>query len=704
MKEFKAEPASFTSKLAAVLVADAVGYSRLMSHDTEATVRLLDAARSVFQAQVHLHNGRVIDMAGDSIVAVFETAVGAMKAATTAQRQISAANHGIAADKSMLFRIGMNIGDLIEKPDGTAYGDGINIAARLERLAQPGEIVLSEAVFTAVRGKLPLMFTEYGEHLVKNIEYPVRCYKVQAEAAQLAVDKPVTHAPAAASTTTTADITTSIATFDLPSKPSIAVLPLNNMSGDPEQAYFSDGISEDIITELSRFKSLFVIARNSSFTYKGTYPDIRTVGRELGVRYVLEGSVRKVGNRIRVTAQLIDTTTGSHVWAEKYDRELDDVFELQEELTGHIVSAIAPEIMAVELAEAHRRHPDDLNSHEMALKARALLWKSSVTADAPLRESAIDQARASLETNPNNVLALGVIAQGMWHRIYFNTSANRLADWQAGMDAANRAIEIDPSDSFGHGCKGALQGVAPHESKLDDALFSLRHAHTLNPNDPSILSMLGWTEACAGRPDAGADYLTQALRMNPRDPRRYVTRLNLAMAYLLGEHYQHCIDQCLEVICEHPESPVARMLLAASYAATGQIEQAKYNLQVAQLTAPNMVNSRMAGDVRFGRDADRVRYATLLSVAAGLTDPVAAAKMCRSAQNASANVETLPQRRTDDGEQARRRAADLEERNRRATDRTERRRRASDATATNRRTTDSPLPNGLKLVSNGQPV
>jgi adenylate cyclase len=693
MKDFDAEPARFTSRLAAVLVADAVGYSRLMSHDTERTVRTLDAARAVFKAQVHFHHGRVIDMAGDSIMAVFETAIGAMNAATTAQRQIAASNQGLPPERVMLFRVGVNMGDLIEKPDGTAYGDGINIAARLEKLAAPGEIVISDAIYAAVRGKLPLMFTDHGEHLVKNIEYPVRCYKVQTHSATSVMAE-----QAAPSTTATAT-----PALELPSKPSIAVLPLNNMSGDPEQAYFSDGISEDIITELSRFKSLFVIARNSSFTYKGTYPDIRTVGRELGVRYVLEGSVRKVGNRIRVTAQLIDTTVGTHVWAEKYDRELDDVFELQEELTGKIVSAIAPEIMAVELAEAHRRHPDDLNSHEMALKARALLWKSSVTADAPLRESAIEQARAALASNPNSVLALGVMAQGMRQRIYFNTSTNRLADWQTGMDAANRAIELDPSDSFGHECKGALQGVAPHESKLDDALFSLRHAHKLNPNDPAILSMLGWTEACAGRPDAGVECLNQALRMNPRDPRRYVMRLNLAMAYLLGEHYQQCIDHCLEAICEHPESPIARMLLAASYAATGQTEQAKYNLQAAQLTAPNMVNSRMAGDVRFGRDADRVRYATLLSVAAGLTDPGAATKVCRPAQTASANVEKLPRRRSADAEQLRRRAADLEERNRRASDREERRRRATDTEASNRRASDMVLANGLKLVSNGQP-
>ena len=679
MKEFDAEPARFTSRLAAVLVADAVGYSRLMSHDTERTVRTLDAARAVFKAQAHFHGGRVIDMAGDSILAVFETALGAMNAAATAQRQIAATNQGLPAEQAMRFRIGVNTGDLIEKPDGTAYGDGINIAARLERLAEPGEIVISDAVYTAVRSKLPLVFIDHGEQRVKNIGYPVRCYKVQVDVA-----------PQAATPLAEPGVPPAL---DMPNKPSIAVLPLNNMSGDPEQAYFSDGISEDIITELSRFKSLFVIARNSSFTYKGTYPDVRTVGRELGVRYVLEGSVRRVGNRIRVTAQLIDTTNGTHVWAEKYDRELEDVFELQEELTRHIVAAIAPEIMALELAEAHRRHPDSLTAHERALKARAMLCKASLTSDITLREEAIDHAQAALAADPHSVLALGLVAQGMRQRMYFNSSANRAADWQTGMAAANRAIELDPNDSFGHECKGSLLGVAPHESKLEEALFSLRHAHKLNPNDPSILSLLGWTEACAGRPDTGIDCLHQALRMNPRDPRRYVMRLNLAMAYMLGEHYEKCIEQSLEAICEHPESPIARLLLAAGYAATGHIDEARHNLQAAQRKAPDMVRNRMEGGVRFGRDADRVRYTTLLRVAAGLADPIEATQVCRPVTPLADNVEALPRRRTNDSEP----------RNRRATDTETRRRRASDKEARNRRTTDAPLPSSLRLVSNGQP-
>lgn len=671
MKAFDAGPARFTSRLAAVLVADAVGYSRLMSQDTENTVRTLEAARSVFRTQVHFHNGRVIDMAGDSVMAVFETAIGAMNAATTAQRQIAAANQGLSPERAMLFRIGVNTGDLIERPDGTAYGDGINIAARLERMAEPGEIVISDAVYTAVRGKLPLMFTDHGEQPVKNIEYPVRCYKVQVvEKATQALDTP-------------AEPDTP-PTLDTPTKPSIAVLPLNNTSGDPEQAYFSDGISEDIITELSRFKSLFVIARNSSFTYKGTYPDVRAVGRELGVRYVLEGSVRRAGSRVRVTAQLIDTTNGTHVWAEKYDRELDDVFELQEALTRHIVAAIAPEIMAVEVAEAHRRHPESLTSHERALKAKAMLWRASLTCDASLREEAIAQAHATLAIDPHSVLALGLIAQGMRQRIYFNISDDRFADWQTGMDAANRAIDIDPTDSFGHECKGALLGVAPHDSKLNEALFSLRHAHKLNPNDPAILSLLGWTEACAGRPEVGVECLQQAIRMNPRDPRRYVMRLNLAMAYLLGEHYHPCIDQCLEAVYEHPESPIARLLLAAAYAATGQIDQAHYNLQAAQRAAPEMVASKMNGDVRFGRDSDRLRYATLLKVAAGVAAPDKVTQVCKPVQPVQASTERFPMRRLTDAETRRRRASDKEQ---------PRRRRATDA-----------QPSGaLKLVSNGQP-
>ena len=299
-------------RLVAILAADAAGYSRLMSLAECGTVAALDVARSVFRAQTEANQGRVVDTAGDSVLAVFETAAGALNAALGIQAQLTEPHKDTPVERRMQFRIGIHSGDVMEKDDGSVYGDGVNIAARLQALAEPGQITVSDAIHGAVRGKVSATFVDQGEQQVKNIEHPVRAYRVQvgekAEPATASVAKPLA-----------GEIDLS-----LPDKPSIAVLAFANMSGDPEQEYFTDGITEDIITELSRFHSLFVIARNSSFTYKGKAVDVRTVSKELGVRYVLEGSIRRAGNRIRVTAQLIDAITGNHIWAEKYDRVLED--------------------------------------------------------------------------------------------------------------------------------------------------------------------------------------------------------------------------------------------------------------------------------------------------------------------------------------------------------------------------------------------
>ena len=296
-------------RLAAILAADAAGYSRLMAVDDKATVAALDAARAVFREQVEAQQGRVIDMAGDSVLAVFGTVAGAVTAALAIQAQVNAVADAEAIDRRMRFRIGVHLGDVIEKADGTVYGDGVNIAARLQGLAEPGGITVSESIRSAVKGKVGASFEDHGEQAVKNIADPVRAWRLRTGAVE-----PVATVPAAPSITAI--------DLSLPDKPSIAVLPFVNMSGDPEQEYFTDGITEDIITELSRFHSLFVIARNSSFSYKGQSPDIRRFGKELGVRYVLEGSIRKSAQRIRVTGQLIDALTGNHLWAEKYDRVL----------------------------------------------------------------------------------------------------------------------------------------------------------------------------------------------------------------------------------------------------------------------------------------------------------------------------------------------------------------------------------------------
>ena len=310
-------------RLAAILAADAAGYSRLMAADERATLAALDAARAVFRQRIEAHQGRVIDMAGDSVLAVFETASGALQAALAIQGDLTARSAASDPERRMAFRVGVHLGDVIEKPDGTVYGDGVNIASRLEGLAEPGGVTVSDAVQCAIRQGVEASFEDLGLQQVKNIERPVRAFRVR-----------IVRSPAPAVAGERID------------KPTIAVLPLDNMSGDPQQEFFADGITEDIITELSRFRDLFVISRNSSFKYKGRAVDVQAFARELGVQYVVEGSVRKAGNRVRITVQLIDAETNRHLWAERYDRELADIFAIQDEVTQAIAATLPGRVEA----------------------------------------------------------------------------------------------------------------------------------------------------------------------------------------------------------------------------------------------------------------------------------------------------------------------------------------------------------------------
>src|SRR6185503_11824270 len=335
-------------RLAAILAADVTGYSRLMASDDRATVVSLDAARRVFRAQIEANQGRVIDMAGDSVLAVFETAIGAVQAALRVQQELGLSSKDVPEDRRMRFRIGVHLGDVIEKADGTVYGDGVNIAARLEGLCAPGGITVSESIRTAVRGKVEAGFEDQGEQKVKNIPDPVRAYRVKVDGE-------------AAPTAGAAAREDGDAPRD---KPSIAVLPFANMSGDPEQEYFSDGITEDIITDLSKLSGLLVIARNSSATYKGRAVDVRQVGRDFKVSHVLEGSVRRAGERVRITSQLLDAATGHHVWAERYDRDIADIFTVQDEITREIVAALDVKLLRGEQATVWRqslRRPEALD-------------------------------------------------------------------------------------------------------------------------------------------------------------------------------------------------------------------------------------------------------------------------------------------------------------------------------------------------------
>jgi adenylate cyclase len=595
-------------RLAAILAADAAGYSRLMTADDRATVVALDAAREVFRAQIESSQGRVIDMAGDSVLAVFELATTAVTAALAIQESLDSAREDVTQNQRMRFRIGVHLGEIIEKPDGTVYGDGVNIATRLQVLADPGGIVVSDLVRNAVKGKVTAAFEDLGEQTMKNIADPVRAFRVQS-----------------AEHVETARIS-NIGTIDLslPDKPSIAVLPFTTMSGDPEQEYFTDGVSEEIITELSRFHSLFVIARNSSFSYKGKSPDIRRVGRELGVRYVLEGSIRRAGNRIRITTQLIDSLTGNHIWADRYDRVLEDIFEVQEEVTRAIISAIAPQIEAAEREKARRRRPESLSAYEIAVRANANAREGMHTSNQALCEQAIREAREALAIDPRSVLALNVLAFGQWQRVSLFTVSDRRAAFEEGLAAATKAIEVDPSDGEAHSLKAWLLQRRPDKPRGEEALPHARRAYELNPNSVNLVSTLGHTEIYAGDLNKGVDLLRAALRMSPRDPFICYVYLGLAIASCLTAEYANGVEYARHGISSLPAFGVNHAFLAINYAGLGEIDQARAAFNEAQRLNPGWIEPRLRGKFPF-RSPEHIRRATtLLKIAGGLEDPSAA--------------------------------------------------------------------------------
>ena len=598
-------------RLAAILAADAAGYSRLMAIDDKATVAALDAARAVFRTQVEAQQGRVIDMAGDSVLAVFGTATGAVNAALAIQAQVNHLADAEAPDRGMRFRIGVHLGDVIEKEDGTVYGDGVNIAARLQALAEAGGITVSESIRSVVKGKVAASFEDQGEQAVKNIADPVRAWSLCPGAA-----KPVATMPASPS----------IVAIDLslPDKPSIAVLPFVNMSGDPQQEYFTDGITEDIITELSRFHTLFVIARNSSFSYKGQSPDVRRVGKELGVRYVLEGSIRKSAQRLRVTGQLIDALTGNHLWAEKYDRVLEDIFEVQEELTRSIVAAIAPHIDEAEREKVHRRRPESLGAYEHAVSALAKSWAAYHNADVGLRNVALAEAQAALAIDPRSSLALQVVAWVQLQHVHLGTTTDIAAAWQSGLSAANQAIAIDRNDGDAYALKALLLGNATERQRATEDLVNARRAYELNPNSTWAVSALVYSELYSGLADEAIAHLHEAMRVNPRDPRRYNSYLQLSMCCLCGRDYGRGVEYARLGIADAPGVAQLHGLLAMDLVGLGDIAQAKAACDDASRLAPAWVERGLAGRFIFRKPEHLRRATTFLRIAAGIEDPSAA--------------------------------------------------------------------------------
>lgn len=536
-------------RLAAILAADVAGYSRLMGGDERATVAALDFARGVFRTQIEVHQGRVIDMAGDSVLAVFDTATGAVAAALAVQESLVAIAAAVPEDRQMRFRIGVHLGDVMEKADGTVYGDGVNIAARLEGLAEPGGITVSDAVQSAVRGRVSATFADQGEQQVKNIVQTVHAYRLvpaQREAVTGALDR--SSKPSS-------------------EKPSIAVLPFANMSGDPEQEYFADGISEDIITGLSKLRWFFVIARNSSFAYKGKADDVKRVARELGVRYVLEGSVRKGGNRVRITAQLIDASTGSHIWADRYDGDLTDIFALQDEITKKVVAAIEPKLLEAEGIRSQNRSPEDLGAWDMVIQANSLFWRLT-TAET---EAAIAILKRAIERYPDYAPAQSMLAFVLLISGYLGW-ALREPQLQQAAGLAARAEELDHSDPWAH---LALGYVAFVRRRTSAAAAEFQRALALNPNFAAAQGYLGWALAFDGQSEQAIAHLKEAIRMSPHDPQNALFKTGLAIAHYLAGRFAEAVEYSRETLQQRSAFTAGHRIYCASLAQNGQIDEAR---------------------------------------------------------------------------------------------------------------------------------
>ena len=534
----------FKQRLAAILAADVAGYSRLMAADERATVAALDAARRVFRSHIESSQGRVIDMAGDSVLAVFETAAGAVSAALAIQQDLQAET--IPEDRRMRFRIGVHLGDLIEKADGTVYGDGVNIAARLEGLAEPGGITVSESIRTAVKGKVGASFENQGEQKVKNIADPVRAYRVGPAAAKLS-PPPGEDA------------------LSLPDKPSIAVLPFANMSGDPEQEYFADGITEDIITDMSCVSGLFVIARNSSFVFKNQAVDVKEVGRRLGVRHVLEGSVRKAGARVRITAQLIDAETGGHVWGERFDRDLEDIFAVQDEVTRRIVDVLKVKLTVPERTNRGQRGKVNAEAYDYTMRARGCVMQFT--------PEAATEARAllhrALQIDPGSATAYAQLA--LVHATeYVNGWTQAGADHvERGMTYARKAIELDPEEAIAY---RSLAMLILWQRDYASAEQAARRAIELAPNYSGGFASLGQVLDFSGRHEAAIEAFEQALRL---DPEMDLLLHLLGRAQLGAGRTAEAENSFKRSLIRSPRSDMSRAYLASLYGSTGRLEEAR---------------------------------------------------------------------------------------------------------------------------------
>jgi adenylate cyclase len=571
--------AGVTRKLAVILAADVAGYSRLMAADEEGTLATLNARRQVIDEMIARHHGRIFTTAGDSVMAEFASAVEAVRCAAAIQQEIERRNADLPEPRRMLFRVGVNLGDVMVGGDNL-FGDGVNVAARLEGVAEPGGICVSGAVYDQIRSKVDLSFDDLGERSLKNIGYPVRVFGLQRDRAGLDTSA---ERPAAA---------------PRPSAlPSIAVLPFANLGSDPEHDYFADGITEDLITELSRFQELRVIARNSVLIYKAKPVRVQEVGHDLGVRYVLEGSVRRAGGRVRITAQLVEAATGHHLWAERFDRDLADIFDVQDEVTSRIVATLAGKLAESERRRARSGQTENLEAYDCVLRGRELWYRFTPEANREARRL----YEKAIELDPDYARAYASLA---W--TYLTEHSERWADpeeqpLERALEVARRGVMVNPASHSNH---LALGQVCISKGLHEEALEALETAIALNPNDADGYVFLAEALSYAGRPDEAIDLIGKAQRLNPAVPRWYTWELGTA--FYVARRYEDAVAALRK---GRPLVAMAYRWLAVAYAQLGREQEAKAAAEEYLRRTPDFSLARHLELMPFQHAEDRDHYA-----------------------------------------------------------------------------------------------
>ncbi len=569
-------------KLAAILAADVVGYSRLIRADEEGTLARLKALRDeLIDPSITRYDGRIVKTMGDGVLVEFPSVVDAVRSAVEVQQSLAEREAGVPEDRRIVLRVGINLGDVVIDGDDI-HGDGVNVAARLEGLAEPGSICVSGAVHDQVRDRIDLMFEDLGEREVKNIDRPIRVWQWTTDISATASGPATDDKPP-----------------PLPDMPSIAVLPFNNMSGDPEQEYFADGIVEEIITALSRFNWLLVMARNSSFAYKGRSVDVRQVGKELDARYVLEGSVRRARDRVRITAQLIEAATGTHIWADRFDRDMTDLFELQDDITASVVGAIEPSLRMAEIERARRKRPDSLAAYDLYLRALTPLNEFRADANA----EALELLQRAIEIDPGYAPALAYAAWCYEQRLLHDWPTKRESDAETATELARAALAIKSGDAAAISMAAFVLTIVGHD--YDGGRRAAERAIDLNPNSANICWKVGWVIMFAGDPEVALPVFERSLRLSPSDPQANFLLNGMAMCHLVLGSPEEAFECASKAEALSPDIDVTYYIIIPACVYLGREQEAKRAIKKLLTLAPGLTVSNFGARMPF-RNAEHL--------------------------------------------------------------------------------------------------